>query len=324
MPTNTTDTTLIGNNGSTFASQSYPEAIPRADVNNLFDFTVQLQPVYQTDPNTNEFIEIPNRHTVTRTDNGRSLNVVAGSYSPHQITDVLLTNLDAILDASEGDVQIHGAGLLKHGAVGWVQVTAPTLNVGGDNLAPTLTLASSHDGSLATTYRVGLHRFRCSNQLPVMKKRAGAYKLRHTKHSHLSIQSARTTLGIMWEQADKFAADVQHLIDTELTNQQFHEIIEHLDPKPEGPKVNPGALTRWETRRDQLVDMWHNDERVGFTGTGWGAMQTLSTFRHWERPVREMTGGQVSPEGRAMADYLTGRATDADLRTLNAIRFVAA
>lgn len=297
----------------------YPEAIPFDRVKQLFDFNVEFSPVY-TETN-GEFTAVNDRVALRRADTGHVLNLVGKGYAIHQFSEVLIENLLALTDAAAGDLEIHGAGLLKNGAVGWVQVTAPMMRVVGDELAPTITLASSHNGTLATTYRAGLNRFRCSNQLPLMRKRAGAFKLRHTKNSRVSIAAARDALGLMWAQTDEFAAEVEQLINTEITNRQFAELVDMLNPKPRENAASSNALTRWENRRDTLWDLWANDERVGFHGTAWGAVQTFSTYRQWERPFRANTSsGLTSRSGRVMSDYLSGKIASDDTKTVAVVR----
>jgi phage/plasmid-like protein (TIGR03299 family) len=321
----TTDTTIIGNGGSPFAREKADGPVPFERVRDLFDFTVSYAPLHATVGD--QQVEVPNRHALVRDDTTTVLNVVSKKYAIHQFSEVLIENLFALTDATETDLQILGAGLLSNGAVGWLQVQAPTMQVAGDDLAPTITLGTSHNGTLATSYRVGLFRFSCSNQIGALRSSKGAvYKLRHTKNSRLRIGDAREALGLLFAEAEEYAAEVKRLVETTVTDQQFAEIVRRMNPRPVGEEVTPTAVTRWSNRVDSLRTLWIADERVApYRGTAWGAVQAFSTHRQWERPFRAQgADGTTTRLGRNMADYLTGRLDDDDSRAIRTVREVAA
>jgi phage/plasmid-like protein (TIGR03299 family) len=323
---NTTDTTIIGMGGSAFATETHDGPVPFDRVRDLFDFSVgygQLHATYN-----DQQIEVPNRHALIRQDTAEVLNVVSKKYRIHPFSEVLIDNLQTLTDSGDADLQILGAGLLQRGAVGWLQVQAPTMQIAGDDLAPTITLASSHNGTLATSYRVGLFRFSCSNQIGALRSSRGQriYKLRHTLNSTVQFGQAREALGLLFTEAEQFATDVRELIDTEVTNAQFAAMIRQLDPQPTGADVTPTAATRWETRWDSLMRLWNEDERVApYRGTAWGAVQAFSTHRQWERPFRANgADGRTTRLGRNMTDYLSGRLGEDDARAMEVVRHVAA
>lgn len=314
-----TDTTLIGMGGSTYATESFTGAVPFDRVRDLFDFTVGFTPIYTAHEGV--LAAVPDRHAVVR-DDGTTLNVVSKKYAIHQFGDVLIDNLLTLTDSSDTDLDIVGAGLLSKGAVGWVQVQAPSLKVAGDDLAPTLTLASSHNGTLATSYRVGMFRFACSNQIGALRTSKGnVYKLRHTMHSVVKFSDARAALGLMWDAADDFTRDVNRLIDTTVTDTQFAEIVRRVNPRPTGQDVTPSAVTRWENRTDAVRRMWTEDERVApWRGTAWGAVQAFSTYRQWEQPFRSVgTNGARTRLGRNMENFLSGKLDGTDVRVIDTI-----
>jgi phage/plasmid-like protein (TIGR03299 family) len=323
--TTTSDTTIIGMGGSPYATESLDGPIPFHRVRDLFDFTVGHAPVFTMQHGVPT--EVPGRHALVRTDTEAVLNVTSKRYGIHQFSDVLIDNLLTLTDSSDGDLEVLGAGLLKRGAVGWAQVKAPTMRIAGDDLAPIITLASSHDGSLATSYRTGMFRFACSNQVPALRStRGNVYKLKHTQNSHMRFEDARHVLGLMWNVADDFAAEVAALIDTAVTDRQFTEIVERLNPRPVGESVAPAAVTRWENNADALRTMWTEDERVApYRGTAWGAVQAFSTHRLWERLTRTtVETGPMTRAGRQMQDLLNGRLASSERQYVAAVRDVVA
>lgn len=314
-----TDLTIIGDGGSPYASETHPGFIPLAKVEDLFDFDARFSKMYVPD-GAGGVAEIPKRKAVVHGKTGDVLNVVGNGYTIHQFRDVLLANVSALLDTAKGDLGILGAGLLDNGAVGWVQI-APSEGVviEGDANLPTLTVVTSHSGKYATSYRTGLFRFRCSNQLSGSMRRRqqrNVYKIRHTRHSKMHLTNAREALGIMWETAATAADDIRTLIDTAFTDQQFTELVARLNPvpKPDSDGIVPvGSLTRWENRRDDLLTMWNTDERVGYRGTTWGAVQAFSTYRQHEAPFRGARSNTISRGGRNMAQVLAGHYARADV-----------
>lgn len=323
----TTDITIIGNGGSVHASERTDGFIPFSRVADLFDFDVHFTKVYV--PAADGVAEVPNKSAIVNATTGSVYNVVSKRYAIHQFRDVLLDNVSSLLDTSSHDLGIVGAGLLDEGAVGWVQV-APSegVTVNGDTVLPTLTVVSSHNGKFATSYRTGLFRFACSNQIGALRRSTGnVYRMKHTKNSRLRLTDARDTLGLMFADAAAFTEDMVSLMNTSVTDREFLSIVERLNPKPEmkvtdGEVSNEAAITRWQNRHDHLWEMWREDERVGFRGTAWGALQTFSTYSQNDRSYRGMN--TVTRAGRTMGALLAGQVDRSDLKVLDTIRKVKA
>lgn len=323
-----TDTTVMGHGGSVYANERFDAEVPLSRVKELFNFEVEYTPLYthiSNDGLPGEMVPLENRQAIRRTDNGLVLNTVSKSHGLHQFEEVLIKNLVNLLDASEGDLKVSGAGLLKNGAVGWIQVQADCLEAGNGDVAPTLTLASSHDGSLATSYRMGMYRFACSNQIGTLRKGgANVYKLRHTINSKMNFTTARQALGMMWKQADEFDMQVKRLIDTEVTTARFDEIVNRLMPIPKDDATE-AAKTRSTNRRDSIFDIYMRDDRVKeFTGTGWGVVQAFNTYSQHERPFRATgSNGDTSRLGRTMKEFLAGGIDEQDQRVTAAVLSLA-
>ena len=138
-------------------SNHYPLAIPVEDVRRrLFNWTA-LEGQITANAITEDGVVTttdPARKAIMRSDTGAILGVFKSGYRIHQYDQWLIHNVETLLDAS---VRIGSAGLLKKGAVAWVQVemedtiTTPE----GVDFRPFLTAATSMDGSLASTYQTG-------------------------------------------------------------------------------------------------------------------------------------------------------------------------
>lgn len=322
------DITLMSGN-SPFAAELFDGAIPFSRVRDLFDFTVSYTPVYTVRPDRG-FVEVPNRHALVRDGAGPEvppLNIVSKRYGIHQFSEVLIDNLLTLTDTPSSDLEIVGAGLLSNGAVGWVQVQAPEITVTGDDMAPTITLASSHNGTFATQYRVGMFRFACSNQLGALHKGSGGvYKLRHTLNSRVRFTEARAALGLLHQSTEEFRREVETLVATTVTDAQFGAIRMALDPRPIGNDVTAHATTRWENRQEALRTLWNDDDRVTpYRNTAWGVVQAYSTYRQNVRSFRANgEHGNVSRAGRNMEDFISGRSDTQDNRVIDVTRMVLA
>lgn len=325
------DITLMGNGGSGFATEKFDGFVPFDRVTDLFDFNAQFSKVYVPSPDGG-VAEVPNRRAVVHGDTGTVFNIVSGRYAIHQYRDVLLDNVSALLDTGKGDLGVIGAGLLDNGAVGWVQI-APSegITVNNDTVEPTITVVSSHSGRFATSYRTGLFRLACSNQIGSLRRETrNAYTLKHTRNSVLRLADARQALALMFDTATEMTAEMQALMEQSVTDRQFLDIVERLNPKPvptvtatgEVVPANEGSFTRWQNRTDDLWKMWRDDQRVGYRGTAWGALQTFSTYAQNDRPYRNMQ--TVNRASRNMGALLAGQIDRADRRVLAAVQMVTA
>jgi hypothetical protein len=104
-------------------------------------------------------------------------------------------NVETILDA---DLQVGSAGLLRGGAVSWVQVEmADTLR--GWRRLSVLTATTSMHGSIATTYQTGAQVVVCDNTLSAAlnSSNAARIKVRHFRHSLNKLRTVRDALGII-------------------------------------------------------------------------------------------------------------------------------
>lgn len=321
------DVTLIGHcaqRGSTsFATDTFDGAVPIDRVEALFGFDVGYEPLYlaQLDDTGVGYHELRNRQAIVRRDNGTVLNVVSKRHGIHQYADTLLQATSDILDVSGSDIEVAGAGLLDEGGVGWVQFEAPEgVTFGGDTIAPTLTVVTSHNARFATQFRTGLHRFICSNMVGSIHRNVGrSFKVKHTLHSVVRLDDARRALDIMFEATPAMLSEVDRLVNTRVSAAQFEMILEAIVPKPKDDAAQ-GAVTRWENRTGALRNIYETDERVvEVAGTGWGVVQTFNTWRQWEQPTRSKDG----PFGRAMGRFLSGGTETADRRVADVVASVA-
>lgn len=298
----------------------YAGAIPVEDVRRrLFHWSPLEADITATAVTENGVVTSPDptRKAILRSDTGAVLGVFSSSYQVHEYNEWLIKNVENLLDA---DLHIGSAGLLKGGAVAWVQVEMEdTIDTpSGVQFRPFLTAATSLDGSLASTYQIGAQVVVCDNTLSVALGESGAERVRvkHTARSHLRIHDVRSALNIVHQTADAFNEQVRTLTETELSRDQWTKFLEvHFAPSTDSTR----ALNMAQRRRDEL-DHWYREHEwvAPWNGTAWGALSAINTWAHHGQPVR---GSRVE---RNMERAVTGQIKTIDQGALASLQKVLA
>lgn len=255
-------------------------------------------------------------------DKGAILGLFKSGYQVHAFGEWLVDEVANILDA---DLHIGSAGLLKGGAVAWVQIEmADTVSTPeGVDFRPFLTAATSVDGSLSTTYQTGAQVVVCDNTLSAAMgaKDGDRVKIRHSRNSLGRITEVREALSIVHGTADAFAAEVAQLTATEVTGAQWQAFLDAHAPLPvAGSAKTTRAASLADRKRDELNTLWRNDLRVSpWQGTAFGVLQAVNTHAHHFGTVKGMT----RPE-RNMTRMVEGKWAALDADTMSTLRKVLA
>lgn len=255
-------------------------------------------------------------------DRGAILGLFKSGYQVHAFGEWLLDEVANILDA---DLHIGSAGLLKGGAVAWVQIEmADTISTPeGVDFRPFLTAATSVDGSLSTTYQTGAQVVVCDNTLAAAMgaKDGDRVKIRHSRNSLGRITEVREALNIVHGTADAFAAEVAQLTATEVTGAQWQAFLDAIAPQPvAGSAKTTRAASLADRKRDELNTLWRSDLRVSpWQGTAFGVLQAVNTHAHHYGTVKGMT----RPE-RNMTRMVEGKWAALDADTMATLRKVLA
>lgn len=296
----------------------YTGPVPVADIERrLFHWEPETVPLYvPVGTAGTEFLEVPGRVAVRRPDTGHVLGVFKDSVNPHPFREWLLTNVTNVL----GELQVASAGLLKGGAVAWVQAEMPdnVVTVDGVEFRPFFNAFSSLDGSFASTYKTGVTNVVCDNTMRAAQNEETAQiKFKATRNSKFQGQKVRDALGIVHAVADEFSELAHKLCAMDFTDRQFEGLVDILAPQPNADdEPSKRAVTMAENKRDAFWTMWREDERVApWNGTGWGAYQAANTYG---QHVATVKGGATRAE-RNMLNSLSGKTDADDVRTLEAI-----
>lgn len=281
----------------------YPGPIPVADVRRrLFDWTGDARPIAVELPasiatmthlddngSPKRWSLLPERQAITRSDTGHVMGIFSSGYEPHAYEEWLLTAVGNILDAT---LSISSAGLLRGGAVAWVEVSVPEAisTPEGFEFRPNLLATTSFDGSIATTYKRTITATVCDNTRDLALAEQGQQlKVKHSRHSKLRLADARQALAMVHSIGEAFEAEVAQLCRTTVSPRQWSTFLDVTVPRrdPLGEPLKGRALTMAARKREVIEQMYRADPRVApWSGTALGVLQAVNTYEHHQGIVR--------------------------------------
>ena len=189
---------------------------------------------------------------------------------------------DALLDAGRWET----AGSIKNGTVVFASLAMDReTNIHGDIVNNYLLVHTSHDGSVAIQASITPVRVVCQNTLNMALRGAKqTFKIRHTQRADDKILAAKEALGLAEVYIETFEAEANALMEAKVTDQMFWDIVHAAYPAPEVD--SKGSAKKWETKADQIWDIYHGDTQTGIVGTGWGAVNALTERLDWYRNAR--------------------------------------
>jgi phage/plasmid-like protein (TIGR03299 family) len=288
----------------------YPGPIPVEDVERrLFAWEAISRPSFTTIPCAIDddgvtgvgedglpykLVTIEGEQRMVRSDTGDVMGpAFKAGYQPHQYREWLLENVATILD---DDLGISSAGLLKNGAVAWVEISVPDAITSpqGVTFRPNLLAATSFDGSIATSYGRKITDTVCDNTMAgALREPDQKIKFKHTRYSKLKVGAARDALAMVYSLADDYIAQLEYLESLTVTPAQFTKFVDTYVLTDSQGKVKEWkdlegrSKTLATNKRDGLVRLYQHDLRVEpWAGTGIGVIKAVNTFVHHEGIVR--------------------------------------
>lgn len=291
----------------------YSGPVPVGDVHRrLFDWTAEEHPLH-VETGRNEYLHVPDRKAIVRSDTKDVLGIFTTGYRPHQYSEWLVHNVESILD---DDLGIGSAGLLRGGAQAWVSVEVPdTITTPeGVTFRPNLLACTSFDGSLATTYKRVVTNTVCDNTMgAALREQSQTYKVAHTANSLGRLEVARDALGIVYSIADDFQKEVADLCKIDVDDKLWGEVLEVAAPvrRVDGKEPTKRAVALSERKRAELTQLWTSDPRVSpWQGTAYGVWQAVNTHRHHF--------GRKPQKGKTVAERNMERAVEGTIETEDA------
>lgn len=229
----------------------------------------------------------PEQKVLYRSDTKAALSVVSQRYQVVQPRDVLEFYRD-LTDVS--GYELETAGVLKGGRKFWALArTGQTAALkGNDEVNGYLLLATSCDGTLATTATPTTVRVVCNNTLTVaLDGGANAIKVPHS--TRFDSQAMKKQLGIAVSQWDEFMYRMKNLSERKVqwpeAMSYFMNVLCNTSPNSPLPTVLPNE------RALRKVQSLYEGQGRGSTlesaqGTAWGLLNAVTEYVDHERRAR--------------------------------------
>ena len=242
------------------------------------------------------WVQVDDRQAICRSDTDAVMGIFATGYVMHQYREWLLTTVANILD---DDLVISSAGLLRGGAIAWVEVSVPeTITTPeGVDFRPNLLATTSFDGSIATTFK----RTVTDDGLRQHPRdlRPGRDRARPTRSStpgtpSAKLADAREALAMVHTLADDFADEVAILCATTVSDTSGGASWTPTSPLDDG-RATPEGRSR--TLATKARTTWS-----GSTGTTAGPRPGPAPRTGCSRrptPRRTTTPPSAEPPGRS-------------------------
>lgn len=224
--------------------------------------------------------EFPGRKTLYRSDTMAPLSVVSKDYKVVQPAEVL----DFFAQLSDiGGFQLETVGALKGGLKIWglarIDDGAPI--IAEDIVRPYVLLATSYDGSLATTARLTSIRVVCNNTLSraYSSDSKSVVKVRHD--AHFRPDDVRRQLGIFSGQWEKFQIEMRRLAEAKIDNDFADTFLATLLSK-RAAKRSDGSYPDVRKSRGykEVMALFHGGARGHemVKGTAWGLVNAVTEW----------------------------------------------
>jgi phage/plasmid-like protein (TIGR03299 family) len=250
------------------------------------DFTVRVSEQAVSTVVNDQTLTIDNKF-ITYAEFGKKLQplgVVGNRYTPIQNKDAF-DMLNNIVD--ESGAHYDSAGIINGGARCYITMKMPqSVQVAGgaDVIDTYLNCFNSHDGSSSFRIQVAFLRQICTNGLTGMVA-GSSVTLRHTESATLKVQEARDALSIVFKQQEQFEIEVQRLLDTKMTDNEYKKFVEVLIPEPKG-EATERKQNSVERVRGELMGLWRADTQAIVKNTRWAAYNAVAEYVDWFKPVR--------------------------------------
>jgi phage/plasmid-like protein (TIGR03299 family) len=211
-----------------------------------------------------------------RSDTLESLSVVSSRYNVVQPREVLEFYRNLV---ATGGFELETAGVLKRGKKLWALAkTGQEAKIkGSDNVKAYLLLATSCDGTLATTAQFTSVRVVCSNTLAIATaNNSGAVKVSHS--TKFDPQAVKESLGLGMSAWDGFIGNIRELSKRTLSGLEatryfgdvFDEQVLEIDGSPTSRAMQQVTMLYSGAGKGALLP--------GARGTAWGALNAVTEY----------------------------------------------
>lgn len=247
----------------------------------------QAQVRYATEQDCGGYLAFPDQKVLFRSDNKRPLSVVGSRYQVVQPREVL----EFYRDLTEiSGYELETAGVLKEGKKFWAlaRIGKEAALKGNDLIKGYLLLATSCDGTLATTATPTTVRVVCNNTLTIaLNEATAAVKVPHS--TAFDAEAVKKRLGVAVSQWDSFMHRMKTLADRKVKNLESANYFRRVLGIPEGEQgADQVAIQERALKRVQELyeGHGHGAELSSAKGTAWGLLNAVTEYVDHERRAR--------------------------------------
>ena len=268
---------------------------------------------------THEPLPFEGQKVLYRSDTQTALSVVSNRYKVVQPRAVLEFYRDL---TKVSGYELETAGVLKEGRKFWAlaKTGKETVLKGGDLVKGYILLATSCDGTLATTATPTTIRVVCNNTLGMALNAAdGAVKVPHNQV--FDPRAVKEHLGIAVGRWDEFMYSMKTMSERKVKEAEVERFLRKVVCLDESPVARvPAAVSSIQmvnTRAlNQVKELFNGQARgasmASAKGTAWGLLNAVTQFVDHERRARSQDsrldsawfGAGASLKGRALTEAL--------------------
>lgn len=257
-----------------------------------------------------KFQAVEDQFHLVRDDTFASLGHFSGGYQPVQPMDVLAFFRDYVNEA--GGFQLETAGALKGGRVVWAlaRYVGDSIKIAGDDHGQFIGLATSFDGSMATTAQGTLIRWVCNNTVTagMMDKRA-VVKVRHnTKWTAPKRDQVAKELEIVLQGVADYKAMGERMARTRMEGEDFRRFFKACLDIPFDAPADAVSARKRNTFEALVQSLGQTYAEGTERNTQWAALQAVTRFVDHDRGTRA-TGSDTEAGSRLYAANFGGGAS---------------
>lgn len=219
----------------------------------------------------------PDARVLYRSDTGAPLSVVSNRYQVVQPREILELYRDLV---EVGGFALETAGVLKGGKKLWAlaRTGEEFLLRGGDRVKGYLLLATSCDGTLATTAQFTSVRVVCNNtlQLSVAQDQEGAIKVPHS--TTFDPEAVKAALGVGAVSWNRFAETAQALVERKVNRLDVTKFVIHVLGDKDAPLTAQPNEKALKNVIELFAGQGKGSQLASSDGTAWGLVNAVTEY----------------------------------------------
>lgn len=247
-----------------------------------YDFSVNRARVQYGKPDAPLYFE--DQHVLFRSDNKKPLAVVSKRFKIHQPIEIIGTFGDLIEHAG---FTMETAGVIDEGRKFWAMARIgqnAVIKSAADSVSGFLLLASSCDGSMATTGKFTTVRTVCANTLGMALNEKGRTTVKNSHRSAFDPEAMKDKLGIGRDMFSIWVKTMRQLAEESFSYSEAEQATFELMTDNDWNKASVESIekTRETAGFQKVMALFNGDAKghgmAGVNGTKWGFLNSVTEY----------------------------------------------